>query len=270
MNLMNLDSDWGGVVLVFSGTVLSILGLLITRRLVNFDKLRASHDVGGYLLSVVGTLYAVLLGLVVVDAMGKFQLAREVTEREANALADVFMLARCLPSPKKEEVKKLCIDYAAQVINTEWADMQGGKYCPGAQYMAVSLMRNVLDTEPITENQKALYPILVHEANSVWQSRRARINMAVHGVAPAEWVTLIVGGVITVIFTFFFGLENLRLQIVMTSMVAILISLNIYLVLLFGYPFAGDLHISTDAFKIDQGIFDENVSSVQLDNAASH
>lgn len=259
MNFLNLDSDFGGFVLVIGSAIFAVIGLLVMRKVVNFDRLRQSHDVGGYLLSVVGTLYAVLLGLVVVDAMSKFQLAREVTEREANALADVFMLAKCLPGPKKYEVRKIAREYAAAVVDTEWKDMDEGTYCPVAQNTAVALIQSLLDFEPQTENQKALYPIMVEEATDIWKSRRQRINMAVNGVQPAEWVTLIAGAAITVFFTFFFGLENLRLQVAMTSMVAVLISLNMYLVLLFGYPFSGDLRISVEPFRIDKEIFDDKL-----------
>ncbi len=79
---MQLDSYFGGVVVVFLSTLVFVAGLLITRKLVDLNKLRASHEVGGYPLSVVGTLYAVLLGLVFVDAMEKFQVARDVTQSE--------------------------------------------------------------------------------------------------------------------------------------------------------------------------------------------
>lgn len=62
------------------------------------------------------------------------------------------------------------------------------------------------------------------------------------------------------LFTFFFGLENLKLQVAMTAMVAMLISLNLYLVLLFGYPFSGDIRIGSEAFKIDLGIFEDHLN----------
>lgn len=258
---MGLDTYGGGVVLVLGSAVLAVIGLLVTRKIIDLDRLRSSHDVGGYLLSVVGTLYAVLLGLVVVDAMSKFSLAREVTEREANCLADVYVLAQCLPEKKRDEVRAICVSYAKAVIDTEWADMDEGAYCPVAHQTAVDLMQSLINIEPISENQRALFPIMASEAGDMWKARRQRINMALNGIASAEWFTLIVGGAITIFFTFFFGLENLKLQIAMTAMVAVLISLNVYLVALFGYPFSGDLKIGTEAFRIDQSIFDSRVGA---------
>ncbi len=256
---MGLDTYGGGVLLVLGSAILAVIGLLIARKVIDLDRLRASHDVGGYLLSVVGTLYAVLLGLVVVDAMSKFSLAREVTEREANCLADVYVLAECLPEKKRDEVRAICVNYASAVIDTEWDDMDEGAYCPVAHKTAVDLMQSLMNFEPVSENQKALFPLIVADAGDMWKARRQRINMALNGIDNAEWFTLIVGGAITIFFTFFFGLENLKLQIAMTAMVAVLISLNVYLVALFGYPFSGDLKIGTDSFRIDQGIFDNRV-----------
>jgi hypothetical protein len=241
--------------LVLGATLLSVLGLLATRKVVNFEKLRSSHDVGGYLLSVVGTLYAVLLGLVVVDSMQQFQNAREVTERETNTLADIFILANRLPEPTGSRVKKICSEYADQVINTEWSQMHRCTYCPIAREMAVDLMTALIDFEPRTENQKALYPQMLQEASQFWQSRQARINIALKGVPAIEWMVLITGAFITIFFTYFFGLEDLKLQLIMTAMVAMLISLNLMLVLYFGYPFGGNTSIQTDSFESVQCIF---------------
>lgn len=64
---MDLDNYWVGAALIIGLAFLSVAGLLAVRRYIHLDNLRKCHEVGGYLLSVVGTMYAVLLGLVVVD-----------------------------------------------------------------------------------------------------------------------------------------------------------------------------------------------------------
>jgi hypothetical protein len=257
---MALGTYASGCLLVLGSALIAVVGLLITRKLLDLEQLKSSHEVGGYLLSVIGTLYAVLLGLVVVDSMQRFQHAREVTEREANNLADVFLLSSTLPEPKRSEVRQACIDYSEDVINEEWRNMDNGVYCPKARKAAIELIKRTMDFEPKTESEKALFPIMVSEATQVWENRRVRINMAVNGIPAAEWAVLIIGAVVTVFFTYFFGINNLRLQITMTSMVAMLISLNLDLVLLFGYPFSGDLSIHVDSFQLDRNIFADKIS----------
>jgi hypothetical protein len=255
-----LDSYTRGLLIVLASSLIAVLGLLITRKLLDMKKLPDSHEVSGYLLSVVGTLYAVLLGLVVVDAMQQFQQARTVTEHEASCLADIFLLSSKLPEPKRAQVKHLCSEYAAQVVAVEWKMMDNIKECPVARSLALELSQTLMDFEPKTQSQQIVYAQMISDCSQFWQNRRDRINIATNGIPKVEWITLIVGGFITVFFTYFFGLQNLRLQIMMTAMVATLISLNLFLVLLFGYPFAGDLCVSNKAFLTDQYIFTDKFS----------
>lgn len=252
---MEISGYFFGLILVLLTTVLSIAGLLIVRRMVGVDTLTGWHDVAGYLLSVVGTMYAVLLGLIVVDALSKFQAARVTTEMEANNLADVFLLAEKMPNPYRENVQKLCIAYTDAVIDRDWPAMEQQKNSFQARHLAIKLVRTIEEFDPVSEREKALYPALVQEGLSLWDNRRARIITATNGIPAVEWFVVIAGGVVTTIFTYFFGLNSLKSQLVMTALVAVLISLNVYLVLLFGYPYAGDLKVMPEAFEVDRTIF---------------
>lgn len=256
---MDVDNYYVGATLIIGICMASIIGLLLVRKYCHLERLRQCHEVGGYLLSVVGTMYAVLLGLVVVDAMTKFQEARQVVETEANSLADVFILSECFDKEKALTVRKLCEKYVTEVVEGEWPSMAKGKINHEARRIAIKMMREVSSFEPVTENQKAVYPLLLQEACQVWDNRRARTNFAQYGIPNVEWFVLILGGVVTVVFTYFFGIESLAAQILMTTMVSLLISLNVYLVVLFGSPFSGDLQVSADALKLDQKIFENHL-----------
>jgi len=52
-----------------------------------------------------------------------------------------------------------------------------------------------------------------------------------------------------VVFTFFFGSQNLFAQLTMTTMLAVLIVLIIFTILLMDFPFSGDLSISVTPFQ---------------------
>jgi hypothetical protein len=178
-----------------------------------------------------------------------------VTGKEADNLVSVFILAGKLSEPKCSEVRKLCNEYAGQVIGTEWHLMTDGTHCPVAHEKAVELMKTLLDYQPQTENERLLYPQMVQEGTEFWQNRQARVSMAEKGVPEVEWIVLIIGAFTTVFFTYLFGLDDLRLQLLMVAMIGMLISLNLMLLLFFAYPFRGDLSVKTDAFKTVQSIF---------------
>ncbi len=252
---MAIDSYPAVALMTILTSVLAAAGLLVARRMMGVERLKHYHEVGGSLLQIVATMYAVLLGLIVVDAMTKFQTARNITEQEANALADVFLLAEHLPAAEKSHVQKLCLDYTNDVINHEWKAMDDATVSPAAQRAAVSLMKTIMSFEPKTQSEQGIYPLAVQEVCQIWDARRARLNFSSYGLPAIEWVALIAGGIVTVVFTYFFAIENWKVQMSMTVMVTLIISLNLYLVVLFGYPFSGDLRVWPDAFRVDKSMF---------------
>ena len=64
------------------------------------------------------------------------------------------------------------------------------------------------------------------------------------------------GAIITVVFTYFFRLQSLRVQQAMIGMISLIIALNIYLMILFGYPYSGDLHVNPDRFRMNLKLFE--------------
>jgi hypothetical protein len=62
---------------------------------------------------------------------------------------------------------------------------------------------------------------------------------------------LIVGCISTVLFTYFFGVKNVKTQVLMTALVSVCLSLNVLLVALFSNPYRGDLRIGADGFRYD-------------------
>jgi hypothetical protein len=90
-----------GLLSVVSATLLAVGGMLLVRKRVGVDALSSYHEVAGYLLSVVGTLYAVLLGFVVVDAMEHTQELRVLVDQEASGLCNIYLCSDGLPSTKK-------------------------------------------------------------------------------------------------------------------------------------------------------------------------
>jgi Protein of unknown function (DUF4239) len=253
---MRVDSYLSGFLLIAMTTMAAIAGLLAVRKRIDSKMLKACHDVGSCLLSVVGTLYAVLLGLIVVDAMELFQEAHQTTVQEANALSDVVLLSRRLPQEQRRRITKLAKTYADLVVDKEWAEMDRGGYLPEARRTVLELIDEVVLFEPRTESEKTLHEAQVEAAIQIWNSRRCRTTLASQRIPALKWFVIILGGAVTVVFTFFFAVDNLKLQLLMTSLITIIISLNVFLVLMFGYPFSGELKVDPSSYRVAREISD--------------
>lgn len=252
---MEYSGCWNGIAIVVSGMVAALVAVAIARWLFSTDSLRTGHEATGNVLTIVGTLYAVLLGLIVVDAMTHFEKAMDVVQAESNSLADTYLLADRLPEPQRTRVQDLCRDYAEQVVTLEWPAMERATMSVDTRRTALALARSLHDFEPRSEAEKTIYPNILEEFEDLWDRRRERASMAEYGIPVVEWTSLILGGIVTMFFTGLFTAGNMRLQIVITALAALVISLNLYIVCLLAYPFAGELSVSKRPFETDLTVF---------------
>jgi len=188
--------------------------------------------------------------------MSIFQEAHLTTVQEANALTDVILLAKRLPEEHRTRVIDLATSYADLVVAQEWDAMDRGHHLPEARKTVLELLDTVFGFEPKTEAEKTLHDAQVEAAIQLWNNRRERTTLASQHIPTLKWVVMILGGVITIFFTYFFTVENARLQALMTALITITITLNIYLVFMFGYPFSGDLRVDPSTYRAAREIVD--------------
>lgn len=248
------------LVVVGGSTCLAVAGMLLVRKRVPMDTLISYHEVAGYLLSVIGTLYAVLLGFVVVDAMNGMQDARLAVEEEANAIANVFMCAEALKQKDRDSIQVLCEKYVHQVIDEEWQAMDRGGFCRSAFDTSWLLWKDIIHVKPEGDAEVSVHQNMISEMSRMGDHRRVRLLRSTHGVAPIMWVVLIVGGVFTVVFTYFFAVKSVKVQILMTLLVTVTLALNLLLVVLFGTPFRGVMAVRPEAFQLDLKIFNSFIT----------
>jgi hypothetical protein len=224
----------------------------ILRKFIDKEMLREAHEVGGYYLSLVGTVYGILLGLVVFDAMSKFQAAEKAVNSEAKSLLAVYSLSEQFP--QHPSIKALVQEYVKDVINDEWPLMTKGEVSKKAHDALIALMHVVRTIDPKSQNQQSIYSALLSSTDSLWESRLDRNKVSNFGIPAVEWVVLLVGAGIVITFTFFFTTESHGIHLAMRGMVTLLIAMSLYLVLLFGAPFSGDLTVSDKPFRFVESV----------------
>ncbi len=240
---------------MFVVSALAVGGMLIVRRLVGVETLKSFNEVAGNSFQVVGTFYAVLLGLIVVDAMTNMTDLRGVIEQEANAVADVYILARGLPEPQRTKVQELAVKYVDTVIDDEWKAMKNRQISTKAIAHMGGLWNVLIDFKPTADDQKDIRNMSLDRISELGDNRRARLISSAHGVSTELWTVLFIGGVLTLGFSYFLGMSNVIGQALMTIVIASTLALNVYLVFLFGYPFSGAYCIQPDGFVVDRAIF---------------
>jgi Protein of unknown function (DUF4239) len=247
-----------GLLLVAVAVVVAVVGLVLVQRLVPTERRKEHNDVAGFIYAVLGVAYAVLLGLILIAVWEKWDAAEVTTTDEANELAGIFYWAHALPQPEGRHIQELVRSYARVVVEEEWPAMAQGRSSPKAWDTLDELRGTILGLQPTTGAQQARYTEMLAQLHDLGNARRERLLAAEQGLPPILWVVLILGGVITVFFTYLFGLENTLVHLIMVGSLALVISLSLFTVAALDYPFKGDIHIHPSAYENDLERFHES------------
>jgi hypothetical protein len=160
-----------------------------------------------------------------------------------------------LPEPFRSQFIQANATYIDALIKYEWPQMQRGGRSVEAQAAADKVWELTTKFDPKTVREKIFFSEIITKMNLAVEMRRQRIQDAGSGLHPSLWFVLLLGGIITVVFTFFFGSQNLFAQLTMTTMLAVLIVLILFTILLMDFPYSGDLSISAAPFQQVLGLF---------------
>ena len=235
--------------MVLSFVALAVGGLVLVQRLVPIERRLAHNDVAGFIYAVLGVAYAVLLGLMVLAVWQDWQAAREAATQEANELAAVFWLAHGLPEPEARHIQGLARSYARVEVHEEWPLMERGNSSPKAYVLLDEMRASVEALRPADAAQTVLYDNLLQRLHELGDARRARLLEAEEGLPALLWAVLLVGGAITVGFTYLFGLRSTTVHVLMVAALALVIGLVLFTVAALDYPFRGDVRIGPEAFE---------------------
>jgi hypothetical protein len=255
-----VGSYWFLALMIIACVGAAVGGLRLVRSRVKHHTLTVHHEVAGYMLSIVGTLYAVVLGLMVVNSLNTFQQARITVMHEANSLHDIFHTAHGLSAKEGTEIRQECLQYALAMTEDEWSTMKNGLPSDRGRDQTTRLWRATVDFKPKLAAEENLQQAMITQMDELSDCRQTRLTGAQPTFDYFIWTVLIVGGVVLVVFTYFFGVEKLAVQIVMTALVTLSLSLNMVLIVMFGYPYSGDVRVSPQPFESDIKDFQRELS----------
>ncbi len=239
-----------GLLVVGFSILLAHIGLRLVRRFVSLSTLETHHEVAGFIIGVLGAIYAVLLAFVVVVMWDQYGEARTSIEQEANQLNSLSHMSQGFPEQSRATLLSLMRAYAQSAIDDEWPAMVRGNESPRTQAALDNLWRAYLQLEPQTNRESALYQESLSHLNNMAASRRLRLYASRDDLPTVVQVLLWGGGLITIAFTYFFGVKSIRSQALMTAALAGVIAFILFLIIALDNPFHGYVRASPDPLQI--------------------
>lgn len=233
-----------GLTLVFGNIIARVLP----------SHVREEHnDLAGFILAVVGVIYAVLLAFIAIGVWERFEQAEARTYEEATNLTIVYRDAVSFSTGSG--LRSALRDYVKHVIDDEWPMMQRGERAVEARLLLESVDRDIRNLPADTPRLQNIQAQMLAAIAVALQDRDSRLSMDATGINGIMWAVLILGAFVTVGFTYLFGFKQTIMQQLMIGSLSVLIGLVLFLTLALDYPFRGGLTVSPDAFESALWVF---------------
>ncbi|HMF28539.1 MAG TPA: hypothetical protein VKE42_07190 [Candidatus Cybelea sp.] len=245
--LESLPTFLTGIVIVGGFVVTTMLfGYLV--RVLTPEEVRAAHtDRAGFILAVIGVIYAVLLAFVAIGVWERFEGAEARSYDEAQALATIYRDAENFP--RGGPLRSLIKVYARSIIDVEWPDMRGGEKTRISPALIERIGRDVRGLDITSPRLQNLQARMLGSLETAWNDRESRLTLDFIGINSILWVVLILGAYITVGFTYLFGWDDTVMQQLMIGGLSLMIGLVMFLVMALDFPFRGSIAVGPDAFE---------------------
>lgn len=234
---LNLLPLWAtAVVLVGVAVILTILASGFVHRRYATEALRGNNEVAGYTFGVIGAIYGLLLALALVAVWGNYQKARENAADEQACLLSLHRVAWGLSAGS--DPMETAIRRYERAVNVEWGRTQANDEAIDA----VNDIGHVLSNERDTPSAPFVADGLAR-LDHLADLRAARRTNTQSGMPGFLWAVMLVGGVVTVGFSLFFGSPNPRSHRAMTAILGATLALVLFAVLEMDHPYEGEIRV---------------------------
>jgi hypothetical protein len=255
MGEFGLVGAWLLLAAVIAVAILVAVGSvwLANRRL--SGRVAASHNSSlSPFVTVVALVYGALLGFTVVVAWEQFSSAEANVSNEASTLATMYRQTVGMPNPEQSQMRELLRKYTKAVEGPEWANQNDGRPSETAR-AALTEMYRVLGSQLPNVASSPLNGEFAGQLTVLASDRNTRILDAKPRIPPLLWAGLIFGGLVLVALTGFLRLDSYRGHAILSSAIAVLLGLLLFLIFFLDHPL-GPLGVSSEPFAHSLEVFD--------------
>ena len=247
--LLNLPPAISFLVVSAVTTTIALAGLRYVRKKYPAEVLKENHEVAAIIFNAFGLLYGVVVAFVVFVTWSGGEGVADSKIAVANETDDIFHITEAYPDPARKMIQQALMDYVASVYDDELKRMSQGDISLHSNRAMATLITDFYQIDEKSVPNRELYGESLRGINKLAEYRRLRIFAGNNTIPSVIWVVLLVGGLITVSYTYFLGVKNIRAQYLMTAALTVTITLILVLIYILDHPFTGASSVSLKPLK---------------------
>ena len=160
-----------------------------------------------------------------------------------------FTLHNVFPAPAGEMIRQTLLVYVTSVYNDELKRMSQGEISLHSNEAMLKLITMFYQLDEKSVPNREIYAEALKRLNNLAEYRRLRIFAGNDTVPAVVWLVLLVGSVISISYTYFFGMKNIRAQYLIAGSLTVTITMILFLIYVLDHPFTGTSKVSSEPLK---------------------
>ena len=248
--LCQIPTTLAVLIAVVGSAALAVAGLLAFHATVPHELRSLHNDLAGFVLAIVGVIYAVLLAFIAVAVWQNYTDVDNLVQMEANLVGDLYQDTVGLPPDIAQQLRQNLFDYTETVVHKEWPHMMASMPSRLKGWRTLgSFHLTLTQFKPQDAPTLAVQTEMLGTLDKLYDVRRGRFHAASAGLPAIVWWNLTVGAVILIVFSYLFGAPRLAMHAVMVGLLGSSIGLVLMLIVLLDNPFLGRSHVSVEPFQ---------------------
>ncbi|MGU3431979.1 hypothetical protein ACNHUS_03080 [Actinomycetes bacterium M1A6_2h] len=192
-------------------------------------------------LTVIGTMFAVLLAFTIFFALQSYQAARNGASMEAVAVTELHSVAEILEGRDGERLHGDLICYSRAVVSDEWPAMARGEMSPVVAEWVDTMSGDFAATSPQGASQEAAYGQWFDQQAERRDGRRARAAEATPSIPFPLWIVLGIGAsaILAYMCVQADKRESALVQAIPIAFVSALVASALMVVMFLDHPYSG-------------------------------
>jgi hypothetical protein len=236
----------------------TLAGLDVVRRLVRSSVGDEHNIVHAAIFTVGGTIYAVFLAFLVVTVWADHDSAKRNVADEASLLATLYRSSTAMEPQSGAKLRASIREYTHAVIDDEWpVQARTGDATERARQAGLHMFRVFGAIPPALRSSEATIDgIQLDLITQLQADRNKRTLAAQETVSPMIWWVAIFNGLLVIVMSFFLFPGRDWPHVVMSTMLAAMIAMMIFVIYVFEEPFRGLLPLGPEAFSHSLSVYD--------------
>jgi len=244
--------------------VVGIIITLLIRNYMFYQNIEIDLGAWSVFYTVYGVLYAIIVGFILIGALGKFDQLKMTVDSEINEMQNVRDFLIYFSENQKKtinDVRNVLSKYIDSIIEVEWEEMIKKESIPEFSKEFGAIIQAVSNLKSEDENDSIALTSIINTLSRLTECRTKRIYLSNEEVPPPIMKLLIFMSVVLTVGFIVLGVENFWIHIFMIWSLSTTVQLIINLLTDLNNPFKGVWLIDNSHYLGIKNSIDEIISA---------